>query len=172
MAPIPWSIDDDKRLRESARSGMGMVEIALHSSRTKSAVRARADKLSIAIARQENPMHGADCRVPEKRTSDRLSGLGSLEIWPPFRWWSEAVSACASTAGTRRLHRSFRFVPLPDSCTAASRNWLYQHLGRLRCLPALSLVGWQQRSYALEKSILSSKPKRRERHELLLTTRA
>jgi hypothetical protein len=51
-----WSKDDDKRLRELAMSGIGMVEIADCLQRTKSSVRVRAAKLNIAIARQENPM--------------------------------------------------------------------------------------------------------------------
>ena len=56
MAPIPWTSDDDDRLRELARSGIGMDEIAAHMNRTKWAVRGRAEKLKIPIARQENAM--------------------------------------------------------------------------------------------------------------------
>jgi len=56
MVFIPWSDVEDMRLRELARSGIGMVEIAAHMGRTKSAIRARVEKLNIAVARQQNPM--------------------------------------------------------------------------------------------------------------------
>jgi hypothetical protein len=56
MPPIPWSDAEDVRLRKLARSGIGIVEIAAHLGRTKSAIRARVEKLNIAVARQQNPM--------------------------------------------------------------------------------------------------------------------
>jgi hypothetical protein len=56
MAIVPWSDADDVRLRELARSGIGLVEIAAHMGRTKGAIRARVEKLNIAVARQQNPM--------------------------------------------------------------------------------------------------------------------
>jgi len=56
MAPTPWSITDEDRLRKLAHSGMGMAGIALQFGRNKSAVRVRAEKLNIRIARQQNPM--------------------------------------------------------------------------------------------------------------------
>jgi hypothetical protein len=56
MTFIPWSPDEDERLRKLALSGASMAEIAQQMQRTKSSVRARALKLKIAIAREENPM--------------------------------------------------------------------------------------------------------------------
>ena len=56
MGFVQWSDEEDEQLKKLARSGFGMVEIAELMQRTKSSVRARALKLNIAIARQENPM--------------------------------------------------------------------------------------------------------------------
>jgi hypothetical protein len=56
MASSPWSVTDDDLLRELARSGIGIIEIAAHLDRTKSAVRVRVERLNIPIARQRNPM--------------------------------------------------------------------------------------------------------------------
>jgi len=53
---VQWSNEEDEQLKKLARSGFGMVEITESMRRTKSSVRARALKLNIAIARQENPM--------------------------------------------------------------------------------------------------------------------
>jgi hypothetical protein len=53
MAFVPWSDEEDEQLRKLARSGCGMVNIAQTMERTKSSVRVRAQKLNIAIARQE-----------------------------------------------------------------------------------------------------------------------
>jgi DNA-directed RNA polymerase specialized sigma24 family protein len=56
MTFIPWSPDEDERLRKLALSGASMAEIAQQMQRTKSSIRTRASKLKIAIAREENPM--------------------------------------------------------------------------------------------------------------------
>jgi hypothetical protein len=66
MAPIPWTIGDDNRLRELARSGISMIEIAARMNRTKWAIRGRAEKLKIAIAPQENAMQRGTLRVTPK----------------------------------------------------------------------------------------------------------
>jgi hypothetical protein len=66
MAQTPWTTEDEARLRELARSGLGMDEIAAHMNRTKWAVRSRAEKLRIAIARQENAMQRGTLRVTPK----------------------------------------------------------------------------------------------------------
>jgi len=52
---VQWSDEEDEQLRKLVRSGFGMAEIAESMQRTKSSMRARALKLNIAIARQENP---------------------------------------------------------------------------------------------------------------------
>jgi hypothetical protein len=52
----PWSQEQDEQLRVLASSGMSMAAIAAQMKRTKSAVRSRAAKLKIAIARDRNPM--------------------------------------------------------------------------------------------------------------------
>jgi hypothetical protein len=64
MKSIPWSPDDDERLRKLAFSGASMAEIARQMQRTKSAVRTRALKLKIAIAREENPMQKGKRAAP------------------------------------------------------------------------------------------------------------
>jgi len=53
MTFIPWSPDEDERLRKLALSGASLGEIAKQMQRTKSSVRTRALKLKIAIAREE-----------------------------------------------------------------------------------------------------------------------
>ena len=53
---LPWSSDEDQRLRELAQSGLGLPEIAREMNRSKSAVRRNALKLQIAIASSPNGM--------------------------------------------------------------------------------------------------------------------
>jgi hypothetical protein len=64
MTFIPWSPDEDERLRKLALSGASMAEIAQQMQRTKSSVRTRALKLKIAIAREENPMQKGKRATP------------------------------------------------------------------------------------------------------------
>ena len=64
MTFIPWSPDEDERLRKLALSGASMAEIAQQMKRTKSSVRTRALKLKIAIAREENPMQKGKRAAP------------------------------------------------------------------------------------------------------------
>jgi hypothetical protein len=52
----PWSQEQDEKLRMLASSGMSMAAIAAQMKRTKSAIRTRAAKLKITIARDRNPM--------------------------------------------------------------------------------------------------------------------
>jgi hypothetical protein len=54
MAPL-WSAEEDEQLRCLARSGISLAEIAQQMQRSKSSVRARATKLTIALARDRNP---------------------------------------------------------------------------------------------------------------------
>jgi hypothetical protein len=57
MSPnIPWSDEDDQRLRSLALSGMSLTEIARQMQRGLSSVRSRARKNATAIARDRNPM--------------------------------------------------------------------------------------------------------------------
>jgi hypothetical protein len=49
-----WSTEADERLRGLARSGFSLAEIAHQMQRSKSSVRARAIKLTIALARDRN----------------------------------------------------------------------------------------------------------------------
>jgi hypothetical protein len=53
-APL-WSPEEVEQLRIMARSGISLAEIAYQMQRSKSSVRARATKLSIALARDRNP---------------------------------------------------------------------------------------------------------------------
>jgi len=64
MTFIPWSPDEDARLRKLALSGASMAEIAQQMQRTKSSIRTRASKLKIAIAREENPMQKGKLAAP------------------------------------------------------------------------------------------------------------
>jgi DNA-binding NarL/FixJ family response regulator len=50
-----WSTEEDERLRSLARSGLSIAEIAQQMQRSKPSIRARATKLTIAIARDRNP---------------------------------------------------------------------------------------------------------------------
>ena len=68
MGVVQWSDEEDEQLRKLVRSGFGMAEIAESMQRTKSSVRARALKLNIAIARQENPMRRGRRLAASNRT--------------------------------------------------------------------------------------------------------
>ena len=50
----PWSKDEDKRLRDLAKSGLGTEDIAAQMNRSKSAIRANAERLDIRIANGRN----------------------------------------------------------------------------------------------------------------------
>jgi hypothetical protein len=54
MNSNPWSPDEDERLRNLARSGFSLTEIAHEIQRSKSSVHVRAARLNIAIARDRN----------------------------------------------------------------------------------------------------------------------
>jgi IS30 family transposase len=56
MKSIPWSRDEDERLRSLARSGLSLAQIADELQRRKSSVQARAKRMKIAVARDRNPM--------------------------------------------------------------------------------------------------------------------
>jgi hypothetical protein len=54
MSASVWSAEADEQLRALARSGFSLAEIAHQIQRSKSSVRARAIKLTIALARDRN----------------------------------------------------------------------------------------------------------------------
>ena len=56
MSGSPWSPEEDDRLRKLALSGLSLAAIAEQMKRSKSAIRVRAEKLKVAIARDRNPM--------------------------------------------------------------------------------------------------------------------
>jgi hypothetical protein len=56
MSGRPWSPEEDDRLRKLALAGLSLAAISEQLKRGKSAVRVRAEKLKIAIARDRNPM--------------------------------------------------------------------------------------------------------------------
>jgi hypothetical protein len=56
MTFVPWSPEEDDRLRKLALSGLSLAEIAAQMERGKSSVRTRALKMNIAIARDRNSM--------------------------------------------------------------------------------------------------------------------
>jgi hypothetical protein len=56
MTFVPWSPAEDEQLRRLALSGLSLAEIASQMERSKSSVRNRALNLTIAIARDRNPM--------------------------------------------------------------------------------------------------------------------
>ena len=56
MSGRPWSPEEDDRLRKLALAGLSLAAIAEQLKRSKSAVRVRAEKLKMAIARDRNPM--------------------------------------------------------------------------------------------------------------------
>ncbi len=47
---LPWSEDDDQRLRDLAQSGLDFSEIALQMSRSNSVIRRHAERLNISVA--------------------------------------------------------------------------------------------------------------------------
>ena len=51
---IPWSTDDDQRLRELAQSGLSFAEMARQMNRSRSVIRSHAEKLKIAVARGQS----------------------------------------------------------------------------------------------------------------------
>jgi DNA-binding NarL/FixJ family response regulator len=51
---VPWSADEDQRLRRLAQAGLGAREIAVKMNRTPRAIREHARKINIAIARSQN----------------------------------------------------------------------------------------------------------------------
>jgi hypothetical protein len=57
MTFVPWSPEEDDRLRKLALSGLSLAEIEAQMERGKSSVRTRALKMNIAIARDRNSMH-------------------------------------------------------------------------------------------------------------------
>ncbi|MBR1149060.1 hypothetical protein [Bradyrhizobium sp. JYMT SZCCT0428] len=62
----PWSKEEDQRLRDLAHSGLGSEDIATRMKRSRSAIRANAERLDITIA----------CGRNEKVTVRRLVELG------------------------------------------------------------------------------------------------
>jgi len=65
-ATVPWSKDEDQRLRDLAQSGLSTEDIAIQMNRSKSAIRENAERLEITIASGRN----------EARTIRRLVELG------------------------------------------------------------------------------------------------
>jgi len=63
---VPWSKDEDQRLRDLAQSGLSTEDIAIQMNRSKSAIRENAERLEITIASGRN----------EARTIRRLVELG------------------------------------------------------------------------------------------------
>jgi hypothetical protein len=51
---IPWSTDDDQRVRDLARSGLNLGEIAIQMNRSISVIHRHAERLNIAIASGRN----------------------------------------------------------------------------------------------------------------------
>jgi hypothetical protein len=62
MKSIPWSLEDDERLRKLALSGLSVTEIAHELRRNRSSVHTRAAKLKIVMARDRKPHAGAATR--------------------------------------------------------------------------------------------------------------
>jgi DNA-binding IclR family transcriptional regulator len=58
MSGILWSPDEDDRLRNLARSGLSVTEIAHELGRNRTSVYRRAAKLKIVIARDRKPSPG------------------------------------------------------------------------------------------------------------------
>jgi hypothetical protein len=71
-----WSQDQDHKLRKLAAAGTSMAEIAEQIGRTKSAIRVRAAKLKIAIARDRNPMQGIRRKTFNDETAAAVSSVG------------------------------------------------------------------------------------------------
>jgi hypothetical protein len=74
---IPWSGEDDQRLRSLAQSAFSLTEISRQMQRGVSSVRSRARKYAIAIARDRNPMQAQEniCRLVGFRTRAYTIGL-------------------------------------------------------------------------------------------------
>ena len=53
-ATVPWSKDEDQRLRDLAQSGLSTEDIAIQMNRSKSAIRENAERLEITIASGRN----------------------------------------------------------------------------------------------------------------------
>jgi hypothetical protein len=75
---IPWSDEDDQQLRSLAQSGFSLTEIAHRMRRNVSSVRSRALKITVAIARDRNPMQG-----PRKAPAALLRSVPREEPTPP-----------------------------------------------------------------------------------------
>jgi hypothetical protein len=54
MKSIPWSPDEDERLRTLALSGASVAEMAKQMKRSPEAVRSRAYRLKIVVAKSPN----------------------------------------------------------------------------------------------------------------------
>ena len=54
MKSIPWSPDEDERLRTLALSGASVAEMAKRMKRSEEAVRSRAYRLKIVVAKSSN----------------------------------------------------------------------------------------------------------------------
>jgi hypothetical protein len=63
---VPWSTDDDQRVRDLARSGLGLGDIAIQMNRSISVIHRHAKMLKITIA---NSRMG-------KTTADQLADRG------------------------------------------------------------------------------------------------
>ena len=96
MTFIPWSPEDDERLRELALSGASLIEIAAQMGRNKASVRHRAQKLNIAIARDRNPKQALG------KTSSRSGTEGENERTPfgAGPWKSEEDDQLRALAGS------------------------------------------------------------------------
>jgi hypothetical protein len=53
---IPWSTDDDQRIRDLALQGLNLRSIAVQINRSLSVIHRHAEKLKIAIASDRNGM--------------------------------------------------------------------------------------------------------------------
>jgi DNA-binding NarL/FixJ family response regulator len=54
MKRSPWTADDGDRLRQLARNGLSLAEIAREMSRNPATIRLQASRLNIAIGRHMN----------------------------------------------------------------------------------------------------------------------
>jgi hypothetical protein len=68
MSPVvgtpPWTPEEDERLRSLALSGMGVTEMSEQMNRSKKAVRNRAARLKITVAKARN--QGLGLKVKRK----------------------------------------------------------------------------------------------------------
>lgn len=53
---VPWSTDDDQRVRDLARSGLGLGDIAIQMNRSVSVIHRHAKMLNITIASDRSGM--------------------------------------------------------------------------------------------------------------------